>query len=249
MLDDECLEIKPMGKGKQPSAAGAVEEHFMPVVVRVEFEHFFNLLWYCSKIEHAVKMMARCWAEDAVEAQVGDGGRGDADDCDEAESEGACSNYNAQQGKKAAKGDEGGGMNMQFLCERFSKECEGTISEMHQAFLHGHVHVLESIYACECMGDVNSSEEEEEEDGEDDDNSEDDDSKGCEKDAAPRTTKVGTTSSAVKKEKECLLKSNGCKKKSVGQQKKNPTPSQIACISGSSDSDDDDDGPGMSDSD
>lgn len=34
------------------------------MVVHPDFEHFFHMLWYSSKIEHVVRHMGRCWMED-----------------------------------------------------------------------------------------------------------------------------------------------------------------------------------------
>ncbi len=87
-LDDECIELRACGKGVvspaasfpasadgEDNAAGVVAAaggsggckqtvFHPPVVAHPALEHFFHMFWYCSKIEHVVRQMARSWMED-----------------------------------------------------------------------------------------------------------------------------------------------------------------------------------------
>jgi hypothetical protein len=191
VLEDECLELKPAGKaqgGMVPAPAA---------LVRVDFEHFFTMLWFCYKIDHVIRQFAKCWMDDVMEkgqacaaADEGcDNGKdGGEDDCLIGSTHGrGAATSNTGVGKGGGTGeisdpapsakcenvavdetihkqsvslgvmafeqsrdgvpDEPGALNMQALCEKFSKDCDETISCMHKVFMHGYAHVIESIYS------------------------------------------------------------------------------------------------------
>jgi hypothetical protein len=191
VLEDECLELKPAGKaqgGAGPAPAA---------LVRVDFEHFFTMLWFCYKIDHVIRQFAKCWMDDVMEKGQAcaatdegcdngkDGGEEDCRLVGSTNGRGvATSNTGGGKGggtgeisdsAPSAKGenvaveetihkqsvslgvmafeqsrdgvpDEPGALNMQALCEKFSKDCDETISCMHKVFMHGYAHVIESIY-------------------------------------------------------------------------------------------------------
>jgi hypothetical protein len=85
-LEDMCVEVRPAGKtsaatsGATPMLVGMEHNpattntttanahqqyiYLRPIVVHTDLEHFFNMFWYCFKLEHVVRHMARCWLED-----------------------------------------------------------------------------------------------------------------------------------------------------------------------------------------
>jgi hypothetical protein len=88
-----CADLPPAQPDRHPNA------YLSPLVVHTDLEHFFHMFWYCYKIEHVVRHMARCWLEDfnALHAQgteadeeataTGAGASIDIDACEEAEEE------------------------------------------------------------------------------------------------------------------------------------------------------------------
>ena len=127
VLEDQCIEVRASSKSSQPAAEqGGVLLH-PPVVVHPDFEHFFNMLWYCSKIEHVVRHMGKCWMEDFQSSceQLADG--------------------------EEPGSEEEGGVRMQAMCEKYSKDNEEVIADMHAAFIYAYEFVLESVYAHQCM--------------------------------------------------------------------------------------------------
>jgi hypothetical protein len=154
LLEGDCLELKPSGKG--PGGVGTTPA----VLVRSDFEHFFSMLWFCFRIEHVIRQFAKCWMDDVVAARVEEGTQAEAEgptsskhneDMDLGEAErlshastslGAAFKLDADE----ASG-ESGGLNMKGLCEKFSRECNDTVAHMHRTFMHGYSHVLESLYA------------------------------------------------------------------------------------------------------
>ena len=143
-LEDQCIEVRAASKApasasapiatKEPSA-----NHLLPpVVVHQDFEHFFNMLWFCSKIEHVVRHTGKCWMEDFHQL----GGTSEDGGGAEEEEEGS---DDAGDGEGA--GEDENGAKMQAMCEKYSKDNEETISDMHAAFIYAYEYVLESVYA------------------------------------------------------------------------------------------------------
>ena len=62
---------KKTASSASASAAGAAMMYQPAVVVHPDLEHFFTMFWYCYKIEHVVRHMARCWVEDNCPAGFG----------------------------------------------------------------------------------------------------------------------------------------------------------------------------------
>jgi hypothetical protein len=157
-LDDLCVEVKPSGRiqqrlqrdeagceKKEEEEESATKENgngtscatkqkhqsliTAAVFVHADLEHFFNMFWFCYKIEHIVRHMARCWLEDYNQKILSV-----AVDKSPEEMDGS-----------------GADQDMQSMCELFSREQEGAIKEMHSVMLHAFSHVLESLYAFPCM--------------------------------------------------------------------------------------------------
>ena len=114
------------------------------IVVHPDFAHFFHLFWFCSKIEHVVRHMARSWMED-FRAK---GGGGTQDGLEKGVDGGNNDNSNNEE-----ETEEEGALNMQGMCEAFASENAEIIKDMHAAFLYGHSHIIDSVYAHECMQD------------------------------------------------------------------------------------------------
>ena len=65
-MDEFCVEVKA-ASAKQPKSSSSSSQSGSAadaVVVRASFEHFFNVMWYCTRLEYAIRFMARCWFED-----------------------------------------------------------------------------------------------------------------------------------------------------------------------------------------
>lgn len=78
-LEDTCVELRGMYKVHNSSSRGGVDEgeedetsvqpivpgsacapvFEPPVVVHADLFHFFSMLWYCCKMEHIVRSLAR----------------------------------------------------------------------------------------------------------------------------------------------------------------------------------------------
>ena len=111
-LEDQCIEVRAASKGGGggPHVQQQQQQQNPPVVVHCDFEHFFHMLWYCSKIEHVVRHMGKCWMEDnpivGSSEKSGGGDRG-----------------KEKEEEKEVEEEEEDGIRMQAMCEQYSKVC------------------------------------------------------------------------------------------------------------------------------
>jgi hypothetical protein len=164
-LEEMCIEVRPAGKTSAANAAAdAVSQtqcadqnhaaannntqqqqqqyvYLRPLVVHTDLEHFFNMFWYCYKLEHVVRHIARCWLEDCNNAAPPTTAAAAAVGAHEEEEE-----ESAAAAAAAAKPPD-----MQGMCEKFAKEHDEVIKDMHAATMHAFSHFVESIYSHPCM--------------------------------------------------------------------------------------------------
>ena len=161
-LEDMCIEIRPAGRCTPSSSSSSGNNGLQQtrvqhnpaaytgaLVVHPEFEHFFNMFWFCCKIEHIVRHMGKCWMEDNS-AEIAEKNHGTTPGQDTRL--GAFNGVDCGSPAASDAGDddrEGAGhaTDMQSMCEKFSSEEEECIKDMHALSLHAFAHVVESIYS------------------------------------------------------------------------------------------------------
>ena len=186
-IEGGCVEIRGNARSASSSSsssaphdtAGQTAVSAGPVVVHMDLEHFFHMLWFCSKIEHVIRHMSRSWMEEHPVKPLGSLCTGKAavpkDDGDDASILLMSSDVQNEmnQTKKGnsdsddgVSGDEQAGdvmhcreghlldgqdAGIQEMCEKFASDNEERISAMHAAFLYGCGHIVESLYDHPCM--------------------------------------------------------------------------------------------------